>query len=73
MNDLTHDVIKALCLALQDRELKTFHMSLAGSGLNKAGSMHLLEWLKYGIFVEDSLSLDLSLYYLDLTSETSSK
>lgn len=61
-NEFTIEYIQALCHSLRDRELKKFGISLSGCGLSKESSMYLFDWLQYGIFVEDSIELDFSVY-----------
>jgi hypothetical protein len=45
---------------LQDRELQKLGLCLSGCGLQKDASLHLFDWLQFGIFVEDKLDLDFS-------------
>lgn len=59
-NELGFQHIKDLCSSLSNREFHSFGLRMSGCGLSKHTSLHLLDWLQYGLFVEDSLELDLS-------------
>jgi hypothetical protein len=59
-NEFSLNHITTLCTSLQDRELQKFGLCLSGCGLQKESSLYLLDWLQFGIFVEDKLDLDFS-------------
>lgn len=59
-NDLSYKRLSSLLEVVEEFELRSLHLDLASTGLDRESLEYLTDWFECHIFVEEALHLDLS-------------